>query len=111
MSATEASTTSQSPTGKAVEKVYYAWSEIITGAEVDKDSKTIMSRKSIPVGSVVKPSDLPKGQKEFDHFISTGIIRDTPMPHTRLDQSPKNAVMETARKQIEAINKGVGRKR
>jgi hypothetical protein len=101
MSTTE--TTSKS------EKTYYAWTEIITGAEIDKDSKTIMSRKSIPAGTAIKPGDLPKGQKEFDRYIEIGVIRDTPMPHTRLDQSPKNAVMETAKKQIEAINKGVGR--
>lgn len=89
---------------------YYAWTAIQIGAEIDKDSKTIMSREFIKVGDKVTVSDLPGGQKEFDHFVQIGIIRDTPMPHTRLDQSPKQAVMAQAREQIESINKGVGRK-
>lgn len=97
--------TEQKQTGKT----FYAWTEILLSAEIEKDSKVIASRKYHKVGDQIKPSDLPGGQKEFDNLVEIGVIRDSPMPHTRMDQSPKQAVIAEAKEKIEKINKGVGR--
>lgn len=58
---------------------HYAWSEIVHGAEVDKDG-TFLSNKSVPVGSEVNASKLGISKEDFDALVESGAVRTDKYP-------------------------------
>lgn len=85
---------------------HYAWSDIhLHEADVDKDSKVIMSRKAVKVGEKVTKDMFPE-DGEFDKLRKDGIIRDRPYPKVRSGESPKNALRRKVREEAEALDRG-----
>lgn len=60
---------------------YYAWSEIIYGAEHDEtDPKLILGVKSVKPGEKVDAKMIGVSEEEFERMVETGSIRNYPFP-------------------------------
>lgn len=75
---------------------YYAWSEIQYGAEVDKETKGILSIKSIPVGEQVDAGKLDLTEDQFQELVDSGAVRTMEFPEQLRaeDRSPIQMMFE-----------------
>lgn len=59
---------------------YFAWSRILIGAEVDKNTGIADKHQYVNVGEEVTPELLNVDQEQFDEYIQSGAIREYEYP-------------------------------
>lgn len=88
------------------DETWYAWTVIhLSEVEVDKDSKSIISRETVKPGEKVTQDMFPE-RGEFDRLKSIGVIRKQSYPETRQGESPKQAIRRQYREQMEDLESG-----
>jgi len=86
---------------------WYAWSPIDYGAEVDKESKSIISRKVVAVGEEVTPDKLgmEEDSPEWKALVDGGSVRDYEFPEELQDTNTSAQKIVSAR--LRAMEDGV----
>lgn len=91
----------------AANRTYYAWTNILTSPSVDPDSKTIIQpHPRISAGEEVNASKLGVSKEEFDALIKHGVVRTAKYPTTSKYESPKQALLSKARRDLEIAEAG-----